>query len=401
MIEWLARVAPEMTYLRIGDREWTYGEALEEVRARVRQRPVELTPGPGGDGVFDLLAGMSGGGAVVTPPGVGPSYPDDLNGAALVVYTSGTTGGPKGVRLTTGNLEAAARASVSHLDHGPTDTWLAAMPLHHVGGISILVRSAYVGGAVLLQEGFHASEFAKALRGEVTMASVVPTMLHRLLETDPGPYRGLRAVLVGGGPITPGLLERAAEAGLPVLPTYGMTETFGQVATLRPGSSLEHRAHPLPGVEIRIDEERRIAVRGPQVSPGYLGEPDRKSDWLETGDLGEIDEEGALRVLGRADTVIITGGENVDPARVESRIEEHPAVDDVLVIGLPDAEWGEVIACLYSGTALPDELRAWLGQRLPGHMIPREWKAVGAIPRTPLGKPDREAAAAAFPTSKN
>jgi len=396
VIEWLARVAPETTYLRTADRAWTYGEVLEESRARVRPRPVELTPGRDAGAVVDLLAGMSGAGAVVKPPGVEPSYSDDLGGAALVVYTSGTTGRPKGVRFTSGNLEAAARASVAHLDHGPTDTWLAAMPLHHVGGISILVRSALAGGAILLQEGFHAAEFARALHEEATMASVVPTMLHRLLEADPGPYRGLRAVLVGGGPIPPGLLEQAAEAGLPVLPTYGMTETFGQVATLRPGSALGHRAHPLPGVEIRIDEGRRIAIRGPQVSPGYLGEPDRESDWLETGDFGEIDGEGALRVLGRADNVIITGGENVDPARVETKLEEHPAVDDAVVIGLPDPEWGEVVACLYSGTALPDELRAWLGERLPGHMIPREWRAVGAIPRTPLGKPDREAAVAAF-----
>lgn len=397
MIEWLARVRPKTTYLRTVDGVWTYGETLEEVRARVRPRPLELTPGRDAEAVFDLLAGISGAGVVVTPPGVEPSDPGDLGGAALVVYTSGTTGGPKGVRLTKGNLKAAARASVSHLSHGPGDTWLAAMPLHHVGGISVLVRSAYAGGAVLLQKGFQPAEFARALHAEATMASVVPTMLHRLLEADPGPYQGLRAVLVGGGPIPPGLLEGAAQAGLPVLPTYGMTETFGQVATLRPGSSLGHRAHPLPGVEIRIEEDRRIAVRGPQVSPGYLDEPDRESGWLQTGDLGEMDGEGALRVLGRADTVIVTGGENVDPARVESRLAQHPAVDEAVVIGLPDPEWGEVLACLYTGTALPDELRVWLGERLPGHMIPREWRAVGAIPRTPLGKPDRKAAAAAFP----
>lgn len=314
----------------------------------------------------------------------------------MVVFTSGTTGGPKGVRLTMSNLEAASRASVSHLGHGATDTWLAAMPLYHVGGISVLVRSAFAGGSILLHDGFESSRFAAALRGRVTVASVVPTMLLRLLEEDPGPYHGLRAVLVGGGPIPAGLLERAAEAGLPLLPTYGMTETFGQAATLRPGASLGRSAHPLPGVDIEIGEGNRIMVRGDQVSSGYLGEPDRQSPWLVTGDLGEIDEDGALRVLGRADAVIVSGGENVDPAEVESRIAEHPGVDEAVVVGLADEEWGEALACLYTGPAQPDELRAWLRERLPGYKVPKRWRAVGGVPRTPLGKPDRAAAAAAF-----
>lgn len=332
------------------------------------------------------------------PPGMTAPTLDGLSGAVLVVYTSGTTGEPKGVRLTRENLEAAARASMDHLDHGPDDTWLAVMPLHHVGGLSILVRSAFAGGAVLLEERFDPVAVASALRGEATIVSVVPTMLQRLLEVDPGPYPRLRAVLVGGGPIPDGLLERAAEAGLPALPSYGMTEAFGQVATLRPGSEPARRAHLLPGVEIRIEEDGRIAVRGPQVSPGYLGEPDRDEDWLVTNDLGVLDDEGVLTVLGRADTVIVTGGEKVDPATVERRLVEHPGVEEAVVVGLPDEEWGEVVACLYSGIAQPGDLRSWLGERLPGYMVPKQWRAVGGIPRTSLGKPDRAAAAAAFST---
>ena len=156
------------------------------------------------------------------------------------------------------------------------------------------------------------------------------------------------------------------------------------------------RAHPLPGVDIRIGEEGRIEVRGAQVSPGYLGEPDRPSPWLVTGDLGEVDEDGALRILGRADSVIVTGGENVDPAEIESRIVEHPGVEEAVVVGLADEEWGEALACLYTGSAQPDELRAWLRERLPGYMVPKRWRAIGGVPRTPLGKPDRAAAAAAF-----
>ena len=396
MIEWLSRVEPDAPYLRLGERTWTYGETLREVGRLSRLQPVAISPGLDPESVFRLLAGLSGGGVMVVPPGVEPPVPADLGGALLVVYTSGTTGDPKGVRLTVDNLTAASAASVAHLGHGPDDVWLAAMPLHHVGGISVLVRSAYAGGAVMLQEAFDAAQFATALHGEATIASVVPTMLHRLLDADPGPYQGLRAVLVGGGPIPDGLLERAADSGLPVLPSYGMTETFGQVATLRPGSVPARRAHPLPGIEMRIEDDGRIALRGAQVSPGYLGEADRTDDWLVTNDLGRLDDEGALIVLGRADTVIVTGGENVDPVQVERRLAEHPAVEEALVVGLPDREWGQVIACLYSGTAVPDELRAWLGKRLPGHMVPKQWRSVGGIPRTALGKPDREAAVAAF-----
>ncbi|MGH8946012.1 MAG: class I adenylate-forming enzyme family protein [Acidimicrobiia bacterium] len=396
MIEWLARVEPETPYLRLGERTWTYGETVLEVGRLSRPQPVAISPGRDPESVFRLLAGVSGGGAVMVPPGMEPAAPADLGGAVLVVYTSGTTGEPKGVRLTVDNLAAASAASVDHLGHGPDDVWLAAMPLHHVGGISVLVRSAYAGGAVMLQEGFDAARFAAALRGEATIASVVPTMLHRLLDADSGPYRGLRAVLVGGGPIPDGLLERAVVSGLPVLPSYGMTETFGQVATLRPGSVPARRAHPLPGLEVRIEDDGRIALRGAQVSPGYLGEPDRAGDWMVTNDLGRLDDEGALIVLGRADTVIVTGGENVDPVQVERRLAEHPGVEEALVVGLPDREWGQVLACLYSGSAAAGELRTWLGERLPGHMIPKHWRSVGGIPRTALGKPDRETAAAAF-----
>lgn len=401
MIEWLAAVDADAPYLRMAGRTWRYGEALSAVRGLIRPEPVALSPGRDAESVFRLLAGTSGGGVVVVPPEVAAPSLDGLGGAVLVVYTSGTTGEPRGVRLTRENLEAAARASVAHLDHGPEDTWLAAMPLHHVGGISILVRSAYAGGAVLFHERFDPVAFAAALRREATIVSVVPTMLHRVLEADSGPYAGLRAVLVGGGPIPDGLLERAAEAGLPVLPTYGMTETFGQVATLRPGSEPARRAHPLPGAEIRIEEDGRIAVRGPQVSPGYLGEPDRGDDWLVTNDLGIVDEDGAVIVLGRADTLIVTGGENVDPAQVEKRLTEHPEVEEAVVVALPDEEWGQVVACLYSGGAAPDELRGWLAQRLPAYMVPKLWQAVDGIPKTSLGKPDREAAAAVLAADRH
>jgi O-succinylbenzoic acid--CoA ligase len=393
MIRWLESADPERPFLVSEEGVLSYGEAAAAVRRRIAPEPVILRPEITIDSALGLLAGMAGGGVVALGPGVEDPTDLDLAGAALVVFTSGTAGIPKGVRLTLANLAAAARASVEHLGHGPEDIWLLALPLHHVAGISILVRSAYAGGTVRILPGFDPAGFAAALR-EVTLASVVPTMLARLLGHDPGPYTGVRSVLVGGGSIPAGLLERAASAGLPVLPTYGMTESFGQVATLSPGAPLAYRAHPLPGVEIRIEDDGRVAVKGPQVSPGYLAEPDREDPWLVSNDLGEVDEEGALRILGRADTVIVTGGENVDPSRVETELLASPGVDEVMVVGVPDPEWGMVVGCVYAGEASPDELEADLKARLPVFMVPKRWLRVESIPRTSLGKPDRSVARA-------
>lgn len=127
------------------------------------------------------------------------------------------------------------------------------------------------------------------------------------------------------------------------------------------------------------------------MSPGYLDEPDRSDEWFVTNDLGEFDDDGALRVLGRVDTVIVTGGENVSPERVESVIRQHPAVTDALVVGVPDQEWGQIVVCLHEGG--PDDLAQWVSARLPGFMVPKRWVRVESLPRTPIGKPDREAGA--------
>ncbi|MFZ0015622.1 MAG: AMP-binding protein, partial [Acidimicrobiia bacterium] len=341
--------------------------------------------------VFEVLAGVAGGGVTVLGPRQEMSEPA---AADLVVFTSGTSGPPKGVRLSRANLEAAARASAQHLGHGAEDRWLLAMPLHHVGGLSIVVRQAYTGGSVTMLDHFEPETFALAMKADITMVSVVPTMLRRLIPF--GPFDGLRAVLVGGGPIPDGLLEDAVAAGLPALPTYGMTETFGQVATLLPGTPIRRRAYPLPGVDLRVGPDGRIAVRGAQVSAGYVGEPDRADPWLVTNDLGEIDDDGALHVLGRADTVIVTGGENVSPERVEASLRALPGVDEAVVVGVPDDEWGRMVACAFSGTADPEALRDMLADSLPAWMIPKRFVVVTAIPRTSIGKPDRSAVEALF-----
>jgi o-succinylbenzoate---CoA ligase len=401
MRDWLRRHDPRRVFIETPNESLTFGEIADAIYERPVDGTEVLHPGLDVGSVIDLLAVMAKGSAVVTWDVFGTGEidpgPIDPAGAASVVFTSGSTGGRKGVRLTSSNWEAAADASMEHLGHGPADTWLLALPLHHVAGLSILVRSAYSGGAVRLLPGFDPVSFAAHLRQGVTVASLVPTMLSSLLEVDPGPYDGLRAVLLGGGPIPDRLLDRAGTVGLPVLPTYGLTETAGQVATLKPGAPLENKAHPLPGVSLRIEPDQRIAVRGPMVSRGYVGEPDRDvEDWLVTGDLGTVDDEGALWVAGRADAIIVSGGENIDPALVEAALTQVAGVDDALVAGVASEMWGMETVCLYVGEAIPGNVEAELRGLLPAFMIPKRWLQVADLPKTPMGKPDRAEAIRRF-----
>jgi O-succinylbenzoic acid--CoA ligase len=396
MLDWLKRHDPGRVFLETEEGNRTYGEMVEAVEERPVTGIEVLQPGLDIQSVIDVIAVMSKGTAVLAGPGI--VWTGITPGeAATVMFTSGTSGGPKGVRLTRENWEAAADASMGHLGHGPDDVWLLAMPLHHVAGLSIVLRSAYAGGTVRMLDGFDASGFADVLHARVTMASMVPTMLARVLEADHGPYVGLHAVLLGGGPIPDALLEQGIEAGLPLLPTYGLTETAGQVATLRLDDPPANKAYPLPDVSLRIEPDGRIAVWGPMVSPGYVGEPDRApDDWLVTGDLGSVDDDGALRVLGRVDTVIVSGGENIDPVRVEGEITSLPGVAEAMVMALPSDEWGMEAVCLYVGELGESEVEPLLRARLPGFMIPKRWLRVAELPTTPMGKPDRAAAAAFF-----
>jgi O-succinylbenzoic acid--CoA ligase len=396
MLDWLKRHDPGRVFLETPGESLTFGEMVEAVEGRPVGGVEVLRPRLDIPSVIDVIAVLSRGSAMIVADDI-DLVPIDATGAATVVFTSGTTGGPKGVRLTRGNWEAAADSSMRHLGHGPEDVWLLAMPLHHVAGLAILLRSSYAGGRVRMLDGFDPAGFAAQLRAGVTVASMVPTMLSRVLDLDGAAYKGLRAVLLGGGPIPNGLLERGIAAGLPLLPTYGLTETAGQAATLRPGDPPANKAYPLPGVDLRIEPDGRIALRGPMVSPGYVGEPDREpGDWLVTGDLGTIDEDGALRVLGRADDMIVSGGENIDPGRVEGEIASLPGVAQALVVGLPSEEWGTEAVCIYVGEIGESEIASQLRERLPSFMIPKRWQQVAELPMSPMGKPDRAAAARVF-----
>lgn len=381
MLEWLERAESGRVFLDDGSRRLTYGDAAAEVRDLkpiVRSLRPELTI----ESILEILAMATLRTAILLGPD--QREPDSSAGEnpGFLVFTSGTTGAAKPVQLSWDNWEAAGRASAAHLGHHADDSWLLAMPLHHVGGLGIVLRSAFVGGTVRLLRRFEPGGYGATLR-QVTMASVVPTMLRKVLEADPGPYPGLRAVLVGGGPAPEGMLEDAAAVGIPVLPTYGMTETCGQVATLMPGAPLDRKAHPLPGVEMRITDGR-IDVRGGMVSADVVDD----DGWFQTGDLGEIDGDGAIRVLGRADDMIITGGENVSPAIVEAALLRIDGVESALVVGLPSVRWGNEVVAVYTGSAAPETLKS---ADLPAFALPKRLMRVDALPRTPLGKPDRSA----------
>jgi o-succinylbenzoate---CoA ligase len=299
----------------------------------------------------------------------------DPDSVQAVIHTSGTTSEPKPVGLTYGNFAASAEASAANLGVDPDDRWLCAMPLFHVGGLSILTRSAVYGTCAIVHERFEAEAVRESLEsGEATLVSLVPTMLSRLRGAGLERAPALRAALIGGGPVPSELLDWAAGRGIPVVPTYGMTETCSQIATPR----------LLPGVEARTAEDGELLVRGPVVAPGAIA----ADGWLHTGDRGRVDPDGTLHVEGRIKDTIVTGGENVAAPEVEGALFAHPAVNDAAVVGRPDPEWGEAVVAfvVLSAEVGDDELEAHCRARLAGYKVPRAFERVAELPRTESGK---------------
>jgi O-succinylbenzoic acid--CoA ligase len=286
------------------------------------------------------------------------------------------------------------------------------MPLFHVGGLSILVRSVLFGGPVLLQARFEAAAVSDALdAGDVAGLSLVPTMLTRLLAQRggrPAPET-LGVLLLGGAAAAPGLLDRALAAGFPVCLTYGLTEAASQVATAAPPAekSALSPMQALPGIELRIVDGNRplpagapgeIAVRGPIVMQGYLNDAAAtahalRGGWLLTGDIGYLDADGALHVLDRRDDLVVSGGENVYPAEVEAILLEHPAVSEVGVAGVPDTDLGaRVVAWVVTAAGCAADtaaLERFCRGQLAGYKLPREFRFVDSLPRTSAGKLQR------------
>ncbi len=336
-------------------------------------------------------------------PSVGFPFPGLEEGAeAARLLTSGTSGRPRVVRLSAGNLRANARASSERLGLKWSDRWLASLSLAHVGGLALATRAALLGSALVLRGAFEVSSFIELVgSGAFTHASLVPTMLHQVLEAwgDRGRPESLRCLLIGGASAPERLVRSAVEAGFPVALTYGLTEASSQVATAPPAVVFEKPGTvglPLPGLEVRLGEGGELLVRGPTVTLGEAG----VEGWLSTGDLAELDEDGDLWILGRQSDRIISGGVNVDPAEVEELLETHPDVVDAVVTGIPDVEWGEqVVAGVVtdrSQAGLEEELDRLVRSALSAAKRPRKIKVLRAVPRNPNGKVDRRGFKALF-----
>ena len=319
--------------------------------------------------------------------------------AAVIVFTSGTTGEPRAAVLTRAALLASAAASAANLGWQDDDCWLLAMPITRVGGLSILTRCLAARRAVALAPGFDAGQFPGWVRRHrITLASLVPTMLAKVLDAHPDwkPPAHLRAVLIGGAAAPATLLERAAQRHLPIIITYGCTETCSQVVATPYGFRFDAArcgaGRPLAGAQVRA-VDGHIEVKGPMRMAGYAGEPPLDPQaWFDTGDLGEFDAEGFLHVKARAGDLIITGGEKVYPLEVEQVLESFPGIAAAGVFGVADETWGQVVAAALVAQGEPPDDRAlveFLQERLAAHKLPRRACLVPALPQTSAGKLDR------------
>ena len=353
----------------------------------------------GWPGILDVFAPS----AVETPDGLS-RRPQRAGGipvseqTAVVIATSGSTGQPKGVELSASALTHSARASLARVRAAPGDRWLLCLPATHIAGIQVLVRSlvagtgpviAWLDAAVLEDSG-------------CAHVSIVPIQLRRLLAdpgTEAGPGTGrpatwadnFKSVLLGGAAVSGELIGRARETGIPVVTTYGMSETCGGCV---------YDGLPLDGVSVTTGDDGRIRISGPVLFSGYRLRPDLSAaaldgGWFVTSDLGAVDAAGRLTVRGRADDVINTGGEKVVAGEVASVLETCPGVREAVVIGRPDAEWGERVTAVIvpDNSAWPptlDLLSRHVRERLPRYAAPRELVLLDAMPMLSSGKPDLE-----------
>ncbi|WP_439026055.1 o-succinylbenzoate--CoA ligase [Haloarchaeobius sp. DT45] len=378
--------------------------AVESVAKATTECPIASVDEPGLAAVEPLDDGSS---AVAVP------YPLSKTNEQALLFTSGTTGQPKGVRLTVGNLVDSATGSAFRLGVDRHDRWLVCLPTYHMGGLAPFVRSTLYGTGVVLQREFDAEATAQVIEAdEVTGISLVPTMLRRLLDDDWAPPDHLRFVLLGGAAASQELLDRCADRDVPVYPTYGMTEAASQIATATPEQARDHPGtvgQPLVTTTVRILDETgdpvktgatgELVVDGPTVTPGYLDDDRTDAHFsrhgFHTGDVGYQDDDGRLWVTGRVDDRIVTGGENVDPSAVADVIRSLTGVEAVAVVGLPDDEWGERVAALVVTDGETDltveEITAHCTARLADYAVPKTVRFADEVPRTASGTVDREA----------
>jgi o-succinylbenzoate---CoA ligase len=331
------------------------------------------------------IENMAGTSTVGVAPG-GSAPPVLADETAVVIATSGSTGVPKGVQLSAAAMMASAAASLARIGAGPGESWLCCLPTFHISGIGVLVRSLLTGTDPVL---------VPAVSPEVLTASgcahvsLVPTQLRRLLDAGAGAGQ-VKTVLLGGAPAADSLLAEAGAAGWRVITTYGMSETCGGCV---------YAGVPLDDVQVRLGPRGQIEIAGPVLFSGYLGQPELTAaaldgGWFRTTDLGEHGPDGRLVVRGRADDVINTGGEKVVPGEVEAVLGTCEGVADVVVIGLPDPEWGEAVTAFIvpadpGGPPQLDRLRSAVREVLPARAAPRKLVFVPEFPLLASGKPDK------------
>ncbi|MCI3197987.1 o-succinylbenzoate--CoA ligase [Bacillus sp. HU-1818] len=329
-----------------------------------------------------------------------------MDDTATLMYTSGTTGRPKGVQQTFGNHYSSAVSSALNLGVTERDRWLIALPLFHISGLSALFKSVIYGMAVVLHERFSVSDVLDSIsRHQVTIISAVQTMVSSLLtETDRCPD-SIRCILLGGGPAPLSLLEECRQKGFPVFQSYGLTETCSQIVTLSPEFSMDKlgsAGKPLFSCEIRIEkdgetceplEHGEIMVKGPNVMKSYFNresanEASFHNGWFKTGDLGYLDDEGFLYVLDRRSDLIISGGENIYPAEVESALLAHPSVAEAGVSGAEDPKWGKVphAYLVLRNPVSAEALASFCRERLAKYKIPAKFFVLDQLPRNASNK---------------
>lgn len=336
----------------------------------------------------------------------------------VLLWTSGTSGRPRGIALSHDNLVASTRGAAERLRLNQDDVWLASLSPAHVGGLVLIVRSFLLGGTLVAFGTFRAEIVSRLIDGKavsgcegarenvpsLTHLSLVPTQLLRLLDHRAGvPLPStFRCALIGGAHAPAGLVARAHRAGWPLSLTYGATEMSSQIATATPEVTLDKPGAvgaPMPGVELRIDADGEISARGPTRAIGYLGGEDSTgpladdAGWYHTGDLGRLDDDGDLWITGRRIDRIVSGGVTIDAVDVEEALRSHPAVIDACVVGVADEEWGERVAAWVEpvvGEFSVEEVGEYLRGRLSAAKLPRVWHVEGGLPRNANGKVDRE-----------
>ncbi len=320
---------------------------------------------------------------------------------ASIMYTSGTTGKPKGVLQTFGNHFYSAVSSALNLGLSSADKWLCVAPIFHISGFSIIMRGLIYGMTVRLVEKFRAEEIERILANEtVTIMSVVPFMLKKLIQqqnkTNTHYNSAFRCMLLGGGTIDQETLEICLQRSIPVVQCYGMTETCSQIIALRSADALLKLGsvgQPLFSTQLKLSKDGEILLKTPALTPGYLNLPDKLPSkmidgWYRTGDIGHLDKEGYLYIDGRADEMLISGGENIFPQEVEQVYQRYPQINEIAVVGQNDSVWGQVpVAFVVSDRRLSTtKLMNYGYEHLARYKVPQHYIFVSELPKNASGK---------------